>query len=1145
MRSTITIIMTAWCVAAGPALSQPLLAPPGRPRLERVLSGDRRLGVESLLGLDRDGFVYALPEIGVDGVARLGFWRTSSTDLSEPAGSLALSCPRSYPDPYCDPAESIAGAVGADHDGLYVLNARSNGIGHHPREVALFHLRGADHPREAALDGRPEDGGYRHGALVLPDAVWPESSFPFFAPRTGGAAPRLHVTHDGELCAWLEPGLMCIDPEVPGVSRTVLTPDALAEQVAMDPGWDSLVFLPERPGETAVTRAWKVLDLAPLRDGSFAALVRHVLAGPSGVSASYYRELQVAMVVLITPEGDVSVRFGPMPAGFVQNGYTTPEESAVNGLRAWSPLQSADRLLHDARLDALVLLTSTSGGWLGWTQEGAGFSAGLLVLPLDRPGSGVLPLGSPLWRSWRLLPRLGDQCGMACMNEEFYGQRGGLPGGTPESSYRERLVRPITLPDGAIGLVDTYLQALEPERVDIWRLDYDAGALDLDRDTLSADEEADLGTSDLRADSDGGGASDADELRAATDPAFPGDDLPPGRALYGEVVYTLSELVRRVLPEHEAGVDNATAITTVNWGAGGPLCFDGRCAGPDGGVVTTFPDPVFPPIVSADGRFVVTQGERGFTRTWFSDGQRELFLPAEAIAPTGLHWTGGQSPSVVVPVDDGLTLIAAGPDLERRGQSGPYQLFACDTSPASGPSCRLVFDVDAFRCESGLGPCDTGMNAGRAVDDAFGTLVVQGWDAPSGRLVVTLRGWLDGWVLGLHPSEPPTLIERLRDTTGLDSGRSRWTPGLFGPPHYALPRWSVPRPGGEVLTNLGLLDARRNRIPTLLRFAPPTMAPLAAWDDTLLTHDAAGQPLEMVRLETRLEPGDVVIVREPIQPARSRRYQGVMAYRSGARGGLAPIWPEVNPEIGRPGDIDVTADGRLCVPDLLEGVVWRFQSAYPTELAWPSVVAGTFKVPGAVSCRFEGNDVLVTSRAVQRPDGVELPAKLWRYEPASGTLREVSLLGSADDGASVSDNGCSARMGSLLRPDGVTYLAPLESTRVNEYVHVLATWPGRSNPVKVDLEAFPPRTCVGMALVPGGSAANPWRDAGTDRPGPVAPEPPRNGSAGAAPEGGTAGDAGRGCGVGQGGAGLSGLVAALLARRRSRPTTHPTRSRTP
>lgn len=275
---------------------------------------------------------------------------------------------------------------------------------------------------------------------------------------------------------------------------------------------------------------------------------------------------------------------------------------------------------------------------------------------------------------------------------------------------------------------------------------------------------------------------------------------------------------------------------------------------------------------------------------------------------------------------------------------------------------------------------------------------------------------------------------------------------------------------------------------------------------------------------------------------------GAMLYKSGPRGGLARLWRGTEAAILDPGDIDVTADGRLCIPDRGRGQLWLYEPADPA-LRVPSVLSESLPVPGAVACLFDGDDVLVLTRD---------PVTLERYRPETGALTDeptpsvngeplellrtpsgaLEVLGKGDGlrgkaytvtGEAVTmsatdftlkvggerhadlpklvyinldappEPGWPARVRLVPRPDGFIFVVPYDAAFYSPTMSITrlsAVEPKGEGVYVAGPDELDASVGAGLAIVPGGSAASPWRYALTDGerevvapPDPIDPDP--------------------------------------------------------
>jgi hypothetical protein len=1117
MRATLLAVTAlTFALSPAPAAAQALFTPPGDVALTPLAPSLEAAG--RVLGVDAEGWVYTL-ETG--GLTSLSFWHPD-----DPAGTLGS---------VHFPSAALLAGFTWDHGAALIVERATDGA---TMGYRVYHLRAADHAGQQLVPP-PAPVGYWSeidSPALLGDVAW------------GMADKPLRASPSGVVCLPLTPALVCIDTTKagPAAVNTLLEYDTLGDRIPVSPAWEAPVML---DGEPPTSRHWQLVHATPAADGRVFAHVQHGLIHEKPQPRTS-PTVGLDYLLALDLDGGLTIRFGPIPV----DGY--------------GPLDDASHLVYSGALDAIV--TPVAGGDPGWdhttTEYAAFFGHGLRVFPVSAPGVGYLSLASAVAR-YRVHP------------PEHFGQ--------PPWPVA---VKALSAPDGALSILLDHTGFPVPEAVRLYALTFDPAALDLDADLLTAAEEAALGTSDTLADSDGSGTLDGVESRlAGTDPADAADDPASAVELQRETTYALSPLVHRVLPDIPDSGGYPQLFPATARGLGAPLCLDGTCYAPGGAVVMTYPaedETLWPSsVVSADGRFIATWTSAGLVRTWFEDGRRERYIPQEHIlaaiaVPQDVH--GVVEP---FPIDARRTFLVKGSDASHHDLR-PQVVF-CET----GSPCEKVFDLETARCDSGLGPCDAGPAPERAPDDLTPapSFELLGWDPVTKRLLIQVKGKLDGWLVGVHEREPPLVIERAATMGGLNGGVTRFGPYPAPGPAIRFPAWQVPTGRGDFLTDQGLVTPYRSYLST--RFQEYDGGePSLVWDDTLLRTICCGTTLdgtyEVVRLEHRLDPGDVVMVRPQIGPVPyGGGIVGAMLYKSGPRGGLAPLWRAPNPAIARPGDIDVTADGRLCVPDQERGQLWLFEPSSPS-LRVPDFVSETVAVGDIVGCLFDGDDVLVLTQTdvlryapgsgelvheltpellgepfdlLRRPDGEvevvsdpDLRGKAYGGDgqPLTVAWGDFSLRRGETEAAQARwlvyvgptlapPSDWPARVRMVERPDGFVFLVAFDAEFFSPTMSVgrLYAWDTHDDVVRAaSLDEHDASEGIGLALVPGGSSADPWTftagAAAHEPTDPTTPAPP------AAP---TDGEPipGEGC---QGGASplsgvagaLSALALALLRRRRAR-----------
>ncbi|MFO0745133.1 MAG: hypothetical protein U1F43_05560 [Myxococcota bacterium] len=949
-------------------------------------------------------------------------------------------------------------------------------------------------------------------------------------------------------------GIVCIDPATspPTVTQLVDSAD-LDGALDVDPGLAAgPSFLPlER-------QSWSLSALAAARDGRifFIASRSYQWGEGSAVNASH------GYVVERRADGTLALHFGPA------------------SLTSWGPLSGASQLVYSADLDAMLTRvvdqehnwaayadlvdTGFAGPTWGWT------GVGLRVFPLDAPGSGYIPLSHAVAQRHgctTLIPYCGQLSQLRLL------------------AHGDETLLTVTRLSGNPNLPNFEIDALA----------LDEAELDLDDDGLSAAREAAAGTWDTVADSDRGGSPDGLEVDFAKSDPLDADAEPARLAgVRGSLRYVPSPLIAK----HLGGVsgDDVRSERPRTVGGDNPLCVGGRCFGPDGALVATYPvDKKLggtSPVIAADGSFIMLHTAAGLERYYFADAREELAVSAADLdayvpvwSPDALH---------VLPLDATRTIIACD------GAVDPER-FPAIVALADGAAIRVLYDHAQAQRDSGLTvatldsfePNDAGVMA---------SISIIGWNADTQRLHLGVRGNWDSWLIALGLDGQATIIGRGRALEGMNQpGPISYTMSLAPPP---LPDYLLPTGHGDYFASGGVMEPFGGYLPGhSTTISNMDLPPLAIWGDVLLDTVCCGFDqdgfYELVRYDERVSPGDVLVVRH-----LDGTSPGVMLFKSGPRGGLAELWHAPLRDVGDVGGIDLAPDGslRLCIADRSHDVVWELEPAGPGGV--PEIIRYTADVPGIRDCAYDADGSLrvlaigparVEVRAgdfgdlavaetlpsapapielVRKPDGSNevrvkdgLRGKAYLPDGRVVTMRDDDMVLRVDDvplaagdfGARLVYQSANidygpthpARVALALRPDGLVVVAPFDGEMRPPYALI-----GRvmlvgqraddySGPLAVG--DYFAHEGLGLTVVPGGSNADPW----TGRAPPVV-EPPGAPSIAAARDAGdpaasaddpaASADAAAGCGAGATPdvllAGL-GALAALALRRRRPPAAAP------
>ncbi len=662
-----------------------------------------------------------------------------------------------------------------------------------------------------------------------------------------------------------------------------------------------------------------------------------------------------------------------------------------------------------------------------------------------------------------------------------------------------------------------------------YTVEYDREELDLDHDDLRLSQERMLGTSDFDRDSDGGGSLDGFEANVEhTSPADRTDDSTEATRAR-PFAYSVSSLIRRRLPG-----DSIVPKGMRRFSIRGPLCLGRSCYGPDGRVALELPTERAAELaqVSMDGTFVAYPvAGQGLFRTFFEGGRTELYL-RESIFHTQL---GLDPSSLVLPIDEHRTLL-----VDEQGSS-KVVLF-------SGGEPRVLFDLEKARCDSGLGPCDS-RPRGRVPNRHYRLGLPLGASEPS-------SGYED---LPLFDLAPRAGFELL----GYDPSLEALELSVLG----TWETWSVrvPLDGEPVIlksaqTLMGTMRDSYLMFPPAVGVVPELDLPfmpngqggrvgwapyvVGAWGDSLFFSIDPDSRLiqyetglfELVRYEQGLSSGDVVILREEVeaQPGALSVRRGAMLFKSGARGGLVPLWRSVDQSIGRVWGIDISADHRLCVAErdrdrLVEllptgsskGVPIRVSTLIEAKVrdcdydSQGRLIILVADPPSIHRCELAGTECIELEslskpghQLVERPDGTY--EVLFDGDEASGAThladgRRATVFASGDRAeirvegvpvatlprrtwvsAGATSPGAKAKAHFVARPDGLLVVVGHDivleyppSDTPSALAGTLAPqfwYPSAIDPVGHTQHELAHQIAIegGLAIVPGGLAVDPW-----------------------------------------------------------------------
>ncbi|MCA9560331.1 MAG: hypothetical protein KC583_17400, partial [Myxococcales bacterium] len=765
-------------------------------------------------------------------------------------------------------------------------------------------------------------------------------------------------------CLWSDRSVWCVDVEARAV-RKRLDKALLDAHVRIPAGHYAAVanFFDTPPSDTIHT-FWHLDDAVALPDDGLVVLAR--------VGLGYNDRRQVdgsgftRYLLRLDADGAIDIFYGPL-RGWSDGPRRTPAEDPLNDAQlAYWPDERAvvanvtrfDYGWQDIRSPTLPLghPDNDPHGWRG---------RGLRVFPIDRPGRGAISLTDAVVRR------------LTC-------EQGGFP-----ENCQNRTTRVLRHGDGGLRVLIQATRGTSQHETQIHRFAGKRGALDLDGDGLIASEEQRHGTSDLLADSDGGGNEDGAEVDLlGSDPTDAGDDLVAPLRADSPVRFLASPMVRLRLPD--GPTDWAQTFAP-----GAPLCARGACYDARGDVTLRWglPGDGEAMVAVDNSHLLVWTDDDALHRVDLTDGRRTPYLTLEdlrAALPRSDEGRAGWGPLgtnsiTVVPLDAHRTLVA--------GRFFPARVVIFEDGAP-----RTLYDGVEARCAAGLGPCDEGpmpvapnltrLTGGGLpvggglppnhvpVNDVYDIeLTPIGYDPAAGHFVFGVFGTWQTWVLGVHPDRPPYVLATQRDLQSLAD--ARLPDARIGPPR--MPTWLVPTGHGEVLTDVGLFDPTWAPIAADLTALRIDRRPTAVWGDTILTgHRSGGDEdgaYELVRGGGALGGGDLLVLTHGetdfIEGERTRR-SALTLYHGGRKGGLRRVWTFEDTgaavEIGALLDglvgMDVSADGRLCATDG-EHVV-TFYGVAETGLV-PRVPLWRVALPGALDCAFEGDALLgLTADGVQR-----------------------------------------------------------------------------------------------------------------------------------------------------------------------------------
>ena len=1025
------MLVVALILTANASLAQPLFLPPGDQRAE-VLATTSDPNTSHWVGMDLTGHVYTVT------AQYAACWHPE-----DPAGTRVTLRPASSQTGAFMPNGSVVTLMDHGHEGLRLLGWRSGPSVPTTLKTAIF--RCADH-EGGVIDDTRFDAYVTTAEVTLdtPLPTWLTAGGTWVARPGGDLCKLTDTTEDTLWCVEVRD----IDEGGVTFSKVLELADLVAvlETHGIDPTLRAPTGGVERPTET-----WRMRLPTWLEDGRMLVVVELRL-GTGNTSWGPF-----AWLLEQTTDGKWHIRYAP------------PKPRIGSRLNNDSTLQMLTLLTDVDGLDAIVgwpvLHTDWSGEVLRDTENGPVFvgprGIGAFLLPEDPRATSARTWGwtLPLGEVFRCSPAVDitDNC------QEGSGRIGGADGDKLWERFEAIHSRAIRIPD---GLAVPTLVGLEEvpntsgrTRYGLVRLAWNADTLDLDEDGLSREHEQRLGTSDWSDSSDGGALRDGLEVALGRDPADPSDD--PARA-HSPVYWAESRLVERFLADRIAP-DHGLL------GGYGPLCHTTtgalECHLQNGDLVDygdfatrTDESPILRIWHSQDGTFIVVRREEGLIAIDHHTGHEDLLVPDTTLEAelAALPSSGGWATDLTVVASDRDTIFVA-----FTGVTDVDQARVHVVDPDAPTGLRLVYDHTQARCDSRMGPCDDRTpptSSLRSVPQndlstrGYGSsgLLIGGVLPGPRRLMVSVLGRYGRWTLGIHPEDPPIVLRYGDELAYLG--------GLLG-----LPRYILPTGHGDFTTGPGFMDAFGNPIGTTVERAgpwdtPPTVLPphhLGLADTgVIFTQDTNRRAYEYVPYATfSADPGDVfTLVDEPFEHAlgapRDARWR---LFRSGPRGGLAPVWDYAlgSVELRSPTGMDINHRGELCLADKHLGRL-RVFIPNPGSLAPRRPHFDYALTEGATDCLMEDDGTVWVLQ-----DRGPTP-RVARYELFTEEPLEVVAVTATDP------------VGLVRTPDGgfevLDRAAPGPGSHGRLYLQ---------SGERLDLE---PSLCVGLR------DATPWRVFGVERP---------------------------------------------------------------
>jgi hypothetical protein len=817
------------------------------------------------------------------------------------------------PPTHLSPPRSTLYGPMTNRDDVYVLYVGSGGN---------FEIRQA-----SCREGQPPTGGslISEGQTDLLANTGGVQGFNRFVPTR--SSPQ------GDLCIWKEQGLVCGNLWASSLLDTWeirLTADELEAALATPQMHARMRPWIGRTHWYEVPPRWSVAAVAWAPDGTLFAVVsrqHYAWEDPANVGggAQSHHGLTHRFAIELSPDGQIKSRMGPLLAGWSGTGMS---ESY------WTPLtMGAEVVQYDPDLHAFMW--PVSGFDYGEehfesTQRdnpqiwGRFAGVGLAVFPVGEDTSGYVSLTAHAARAFHCLDEPEVECGQ---------QKIWLWGADFVPGANGALFHLLNDQQAAHAISDS----TSMHEVTLGDLD----KLDVDADGLTGEQERMLGTSPWLHDSDGGASDDGLEVVVGTAPNDPSDDRARRNHDPLNWMYMESPLLQLAYSEPFTGTSQKWAI---NISGRGPLCTDGRCYAPDGEVVAEY-------------------GQQGTGRAGITASGDTIVVPVGDALHVH-HLPSGDEHTI--DLSGGSDELA---DIERVYPIDEDRMWLVGQDKlgywTSAEGLEIVYDQQQARCDSGLGDCRSG-----ALAPATAQLHdVASWFEPLGyhfgleRFVISVRGRWQFYVVGVHATEPPVVLDNYRSLAEFGPPFLAHPEGLDRPPIQLPVSFLLPAQKGHYVSYNGIFGAHYDTQTMGLSANARTFEHAhSVWGGRIIAPSPVSDHIvEFVPYQVGVEPGDSLFLRgysdespnpfgRPFDVETVRRY-GLQLYRIGPRGGLIPLWWSPKKGLGEPGGMDVSTDGRLCTVFPEEGLFVEW-TAGPNSNNVPLFEAFRGEISNPVDCQY-------------------------------------------------------------------------------------------------------------------------------------------------------------------------------------------------